>query len=402
MAVKDDFIDNLLSKITRLEAKIRQILTELDKTRKELADANELIRELRAQIGKTSRNSSHPPSSDGLRKKPTPMKPRVRGARKPGGQTGHKGCTLKPREHPDVVIEHKPETCANCGGSLDADRMKKTGSRQVLDLPENIRLEATDHHTFSCQCGHCGLTTSAEFPSGIKAPVQYGSNIVSLVLYWNICQFIPINRIKKSLNEIFTMNISTGTIQSMIDRKAAEMKPVWEEILEQIKNALVANLDETGMRVKGKLEWFHVACTELFCHLRLGEGRGDVKIDATGTLVHDDWAPYRNIETVDNHGLCSAHFIRDLQAEVEGGEKVWALEMKELLLSAIKERNNAKKNGTWFSDLRIDQIENSYERLNQKAIRHYEDLPSLPKKGRGRGRRRSGHNLSDRMHKRMA
>ena len=89
MAVKDDFIDDLLSKITRLEAKNRQILAELDdartglasankkldvqsnelnKTRKELADASELIRELRAQIGKTSRNSSRPPSSDGLRK----------------------------------------------------------------------------------------------------------------------------------------------------------------------------------------------------------------------------------------------------------------------------------------------------------------------------------------------
>ena len=69
MVVKDDFIADLLSKITRLEAENRQILTELDdartdlaaankkldvqsneldKTRKVLADAYELIRELRA------------------------------------------------------------------------------------------------------------------------------------------------------------------------------------------------------------------------------------------------------------------------------------------------------------------------------------------------------------------
>ena len=61
-----------------------------------------------------------------------------------------------------------------------------------------------------------------------------------------------------------------------------------------------------------------------------------------------------------------AHFIRELQAEVEDGDKVWSAEMKELLLSAIEERNTAKKNGTWFSDLRIDQIENSYERLTKK------------------------------------
>lgn len=87
---------------------------------------------LEARLGLNSRNSSKPPSSDGLRK-PAPKSLRVPGQRPNGGQKGHTGTTLRTSEHVDAVIEHKgAQVCASCQKDLIHEVIQK---RQVFDLP---------------------------------------------------------------------------------------------------------------------------------------------------------------------------------------------------------------------------------------------------------------------------
>ena len=76
-----------------------------------------LIAELE-RLGLNSTNSSKPPSSDGLRKPRAPKRPNVKG-RKPGGQKGRKGTTLRRSEMLDHVEDHFPGACAHCGHTLD-------------------------------------------------------------------------------------------------------------------------------------------------------------------------------------------------------------------------------------------------------------------------------------------
>ena len=59
------------------------------------------LQALKGQLNKNSKNSSKPPSSDGL-KKPRTKSLRKKGRKKNGGQEGHKGHSLKPVENPDV------------------------------------------------------------------------------------------------------------------------------------------------------------------------------------------------------------------------------------------------------------------------------------------------------------
>src|SRR5207344_380848 len=76
------------------------------------------IAELERQLGLNSSNSSKPPSSDGL-KKPSRVKSlRERSGKKPGGQQGHKGETLRQVTDPDKVVDHYPPICATCGVGL--------------------------------------------------------------------------------------------------------------------------------------------------------------------------------------------------------------------------------------------------------------------------------------------
>jgi len=72
-----------------------------------VADLREQVAELAARVGQNSKNSSRPPSSEGLGK-PAPKSLRKRTGRKPGRPTGQPGETMSLTDHPDHVIRHEP------------------------------------------------------------------------------------------------------------------------------------------------------------------------------------------------------------------------------------------------------------------------------------------------------
>jgi hypothetical protein len=93
------------------------------------------IAELKRQLAASSRNSSKPPSSDGL-DKPGPKSLRGRSGRKPGGQPGREGRTLRRVAVPDEVVVHEPGACTGCGADLPTgDPPARIIRRQVFDIP---------------------------------------------------------------------------------------------------------------------------------------------------------------------------------------------------------------------------------------------------------------------------
>ena len=77
------------------------------------------LAQLREQLGRSSRNSSKPPSSDGPGFSPS-ERPKGSG-RKRGGQQGHPGAgpELLPIERVDAVVDHHPDACRRCGALLE-------------------------------------------------------------------------------------------------------------------------------------------------------------------------------------------------------------------------------------------------------------------------------------------
>jgi uncharacterized coiled-coil protein SlyX len=82
-----------------------------------IASLTARLDELEDRLAKNSRNSSKPPSSDGI-DKPKPKSLRGNSGKKPGGQKGHPGRTLSLVEDPEHVVLHAPEECEGCGGTL--------------------------------------------------------------------------------------------------------------------------------------------------------------------------------------------------------------------------------------------------------------------------------------------
>lgn len=101
------------------------------------------VSELRGRLAKDSHNSSKLSSSDGLRK-PKPL--RQASGKKPGGQKGHPGSTLRQVATPDYVIEDAPPEICECGLSLAVGAVVET--RQVMELPP-LAVEVTEHRCLS-------------------------------------------------------------------------------------------------------------------------------------------------------------------------------------------------------------------------------------------------------------
>ena len=308
-----------------------------------LAQLEQRVRELEAQVARNSSNSSKPPSSDGL-SKPSPKSLRSPSGRKPGGQPGHPGQTLPRVQNPDHIEVHPLEVCPQCGGhGLGREPALDYESRQVFDLPE-LSLAVTEHRVEIKSCPHCGQTVGAGFPAGVRAPAQYGPRFQSLMVYLNQQQLLPYDRLAQMCQDLFGQPLSVATLAAANERAYHQLDPFAQALAGQVPLAEVVHLDESGLRVDGTLHWLHVASTATLTCYGVHPKRGTEAMDALGIVgacrqwvVHDHWKPYFSYEQC-QHALCNEHLLRELKFLWEEQQEVWARQMSDLLLALHRRR----------------------------------------------------------------
>ena len=365
-----------------------------------IAQLEARIAELERQLGLNSGNSGKPPSSDGLKKKPVRVSSlRERSGKKPGGQKGHPGETLRQSESVDATINHFPKACAGCGEALSEAMATDHIARQVFDLPEPQPLIVTEHRAHSCRCAACGTQTRADFPPDVKAPVQYGARIAGIVVYLLHGQFLPEKRLAALMADLFGVQLSTATIAAMSQNCAARFESFATAIYARIAAAAVKHLDETGLRIGGKTQWLHIAATVLLTFYRIASKRGAMPENLTGIALHDHWKPYYTLEGI-RHALCNAHHLRELKALVEIEKEDWARKMQRLLRLACHATNLARERGKPLPPRLIALFERRYDAILTEGLAFHAAQPALVRpertgkaKARGRKRRRVGHNL---------
>jgi transposase len=351
------------------------------------------IAELERHLGLNSSNSGKPPSSDGLKKPVRVRSLRQSSEKKPGGQNGHPGDTLRRSETPDAVIDHYPPTCAGCGAPLTEPMATGFVARQVFDLPEPQPLVVTEHRAHDCRCAACGAKTRAAFPDWVNAPVQYGKRIGAFVLYLLHYQLLPEKRLATLMADLFGVPLVTATIARISQDCATRFQGFAEAVRDRVVAAPVKHLDETGFRIGGKTQWLHIASTMLLTFYRVATKRGSLLENLSGIVVHDHWKPYYTLTGV-LHALCNAHHLRELKALVEIEKEAWAVRMQRLLRRACHAVNLARAQKLPLKPALIALIERRYDAIVAEGLTFHEAQPALTKtKPRGRPPRRVGHNL---------
>jgi transposase len=369
-----------------------------------LAEVRDLKERLAAAL-KDSHNSSRPPSSDGLRRKPKSL--REKSGKQRGGQPGHRGHHVSLVATPDVVEMHRPSQCEACQRDLPTDAPSWIERRQVSELPP-LRLQVTEHQIVHVRCPVCGATTAAEAPSGMKAPQQYGPRLRAVATYLVQQQFVPYARVRELLAEVFGAAVSVGTLVTLVRHGAERLHGVEREIKAALRQAPVLHHDETGLRVVGtegaRLEWTHVTCTPTLTHYARHAARGATALEAIGILpgyrgvsVHDGWTSYRHFHTA-RHALCNAHHLRELTFVEEELQQAWAGKLKELLRhmrTAVEQARSAGASGLQRT-VRDDFIRR-YEALLGEGLAQNPLPPPHGAPRRGRRKQSPVRNLLDRL-----
>ncbi len=254
-------------------------------------------------------------------------------------------------------------------------------------------------------CPECGASNRGKFPNEVKQTVQYGNGVKTWASYFLNQHFIPIERTAQILEDLVGHRISEAMVLSACSELSEQVGPAIDAVSAQLKQSAVVNFDESGLRVKGKLHWLHVASTPLLTHYDIHAKRGveaikdaGILTEFSGTAVHDHWKPYFKYENC-RHALCNAHHLRELKYIEKQYQQSWAADLSTLLL----EIKTAVEKTTESTDhLPSSQLKTFEKRYDEIVKQGFDVNPREPQKigenkKRGRTKQNPPFNLLTRL-----
>ena len=351
-----------------------------------------VIKLLTNRVGLNSSNSSKPPSSDSNPKKQV----RKKSEKKSGGQLGHVGKTLIQIEEPDDIQLVKIDRRTLPKGHYEDAGIEK---RQVFDI--DISRWVVEYQAEVLINKANGERYIATFPDGVNKAVQYGNKLKAHAVYMSQYQLLPYNRVQEFFTQQLGIPLSEGSIYNFNVEAFKKAKPFEDITKQQLTDAALLHVDETGVNINGARHWLHCATnaswTYFFAHKKRGnEATNSVGILSafTGVLCHDHWKPYY-CYTDCLHCLCNAHHLRELTRTWEQDGQQWAQHMKLFL----EETNSAvHESGGKLNHQDSEACWLRYRELLRSAEIECPPPDEKDKRGkRGRLKRSKARNLLERL-----
>jgi transposase len=226
--------------------KILALEAEVEALRGQVAQLAATVQELWQRLGRTSRNSSQPPSADPpqavgrrLRREPS--------GRRPGGQPGHEGQTraLVPVEAVDVMRPVKPERCQRCQHPLQGE-YPQPERHQVTEVPP-VRPVVTEYQLHRLVCPACGEAPRAELPAGVPTG-EFGPRVQAIAALCTGAYHLSKRTTQSALADLCGVAMGLGTIANLEQATVQAVAAPVAEARAYVQEQAVAYLDETGWR----------------------------------------------------------------------------------------------------------------------------------------------------------
>jgi hypothetical protein len=229
---------------------------KLSAVEKELAELKEKLNKLQ---GRSSENSSQPPSQDGYKKKNKGFETKVR--KKRGPKYGHEGKTRNGFEEIDNLIELTVESCPVCGTPVERLESEPVRRVQIAELVEKP-VEVNEYQRPQYKCPNCGWQGYAELPLGCREDFSYGALLSSLVGWLGYGGNLSWSKQRYLVETIFGIPMSQGSLAKMHQWFCQSLYPSYEKWWELVQQPGVRCVDETSYRLDGVNYWLWVATSK--------------------------------------------------------------------------------------------------------------------------------------------
>jgi transposase len=320
-AIYDRGRDAVVEVLLALSAQNERLEAQVEQLTARVVRQDERIAVLERQLGRSSRNSSQPPSADRPSAPPRSKSPT---GRKQGAQRGHegKGRELLPTSAVDEVIEHWPSACG-CGHVFAAGELVSVGvpaRHQVEELPR-LAVTVTEHQCQRVRCPGCGARSRGVLPAAVAASA-FGPRLQAAIVTLSVRNRVSRRDVVELCEQLFGARISTGTIDAILARTADALEEPCEDLLARVRSARAVNMDETGWRLKGGQRAVWGMFTERHAILQITSSRHDDHAKnllgaSTAVVTSDRWWAYNHLP-IRRRQICWSHLQRDFAFHAEG------------------------------------------------------------------------------------
>ena len=304
------------------------------------------VETLEAKLNKNSSNSNKPPSSDSPFAAKTAQPKPALPTKKERKRRGVRQQLLPPTE----TQKHLPERCS-CGCS-DYENLEPYYTHQIIELPE-IVLSVLHVILYKGRCSGCGKTGKAHIPLALRT--GFGPRLSAMIVELTGAHGDSRRAVQDFLQSMFSLQISQGAMQKIIDRAGQALAAHYAAIQEVVRSARINHSDETTWKRKNGLEWLWLLCNAAAAFFMIHSKRSRQAFLALigewqGILVSDGYGVYRQW----THGrqTCLAHLIRRAKGLAERPDPAlskpgaWVLSELRLLCRMAKHR---PRNGEWLA-----------------------------------------------------
>ncbi len=289
--------------------------------------------------------------------------------KKPGAKDGHAGTRRKTPAKVDARVEHRLAACPCCGGALQ--RCKRTRTRIVEDIPQEITPVVTEHTIHRDYCPGCKKHVEPVVPDAMLN-ATLGHHVVALSSWFHYGLGVTIGQTRDILASHLHATVTAGGLLDAWGRMAAALRPWYEQVAEQLRGTACLHADETGWRVDGQTHWLWCFCDTQSCLYLIDRSRGGPALRRffteafAGTLVTDFWAAYEQV-AADDRQYCLVHLLRELEKVDERNRSLaWAAFAK-LLRRLVRDGIRLRKRSDFTPERYRSRISLVNRRLNRLA-----------------------------------
>lgn len=316
----------------------------------------------------SSKNSSQPPSRDQKSSLPSARRKRRHGAR--AGHTKHIRKFVAQADH---VIELHTKSCCECHTDLSGEVGRLIRVNQITELPQ-VPAQVIEVRQYLVACPLCGKEHVEEPPPGFEMNRVFGSQLQATVVYYRQEQHMSYARTQKALRDLYQVDISQGGIDEIMKRVGKRAMGKIDQIQDAIRQSKVIHCDETSNRVDGANAWEWVFCSlTSVLHVIRRNRSAEVIRDILGEVRAEVWVSDcytgQMKAPANQHQLCMAHQLRNLQAVVDLHPRLeWPKALQALFQRAIRIHHQRNQLSAENFSLQVARVERTCDRLLHQEL----------------------------------